>query len=425
MFGFYYCMRILPLNLYTNNKINFSSYYNNTCCLEPAEKEDTFTSTNSELKEYIVKSLKVLPQTWNKEKLEKQILEKMSTVNDEFVLNASADILTELTSPFSDNKYNKQIDEAYNKIILMLDVENEQNGKYNKYSKYAPFYDEGLNKFRTKARSIKRRENVNGKTAKKLLCEELDAGKTRFAKDFNKEAGQNYLLEFLYKYRNTDNDTCMYFYKKFYSDTLPQATKEKCLDIAEKFNTYVFLSEPDDIDNAEYIDKELSQWRSESLGKAITPSFIYVTATMGVDSTDKAYTFKNSDFVIIKNKDYIKYALRHELTHINDTLKDSSNGIADDDLVQIRYLERKNNYIDDIDLNYKFGTYSNKNWYRDELTRSGIKDYHADYAYTSRLEYIAVASEGDYTKYSDEFKQVLIKLGMPPYMFKMIPLCRM
>ena len=68
MFGFYYCMRILPLNLYTNNKINFSAYYNNTCCLEPAEKEDTFTSTNSELKEYIVKSLKVLPQTWNKEK---------------------------------------------------------------------------------------------------------------------------------------------------------------------------------------------------------------------------------------------------------------------------------------------------------------------------------------------------------------------
>ena len=57
--------------------------------------------------------------------------------------------------------------------------------------------------------------------------------------------------------------------------------------------------------------------------------------------------------------------------------------------------------------------------YREELLKAGIAPDHIRYAYTNRAEFIAVAAEGDMSKYSPEFKNDLIKLGMPEFAFNL------
>ncbi len=42
-----------------------------------------------------------------------------------------------------------------------------------------------------------------------------------------------------------------------------------------------------------------------------------------------------------------------------------------------------------------------------------------DYAYTNKREFVAVAAEGDMSKYSKEFKSDLMKLGMPEWVFNL------
>ena len=55
--------------------------------------------------------------------------------------------------------------------------------------------------------------------------------------------------------------------------------------------------------------------------------------------------------------------------------------------------------------------------YRDEFLNAGIEPKHIEYAYKNRREFLAVAAEGDFTKYSPGFKEILRKLGMPNYVF--------
>lgn len=55
--------------------------------------------------------------------------------------------------------------------------------------------------------------------------------------------------------------------------------------------------------------------------------------------------------------------------------------------------------------------------YREEFLKAGIDINHISYAYKNIYEFLAVAAEGDMSKYSPEFKTVLIKLGMPKFVF--------
>ena len=55
--------------------------------------------------------------------------------------------------------------------------------------------------------------------------------------------------------------------------------------------------------------------------------------------------------------------------------------------------------------------------YKEEFLKAGIDACHISYAYKDRNEFLAVAAEGDMSKYSPEFKSVLIKLGMPDFVF--------
>lgn len=54
--------------------------------------------------------------------------------------------------------------------------------------------------------------------------------------------------------------------------------------------------------------------------------------------------------------------------------------------------------------------------YVNELRKGGISEKLIEYAYTNPLEFVAVASQGDFSKYSLEFKKYLTELGMPEWM---------
>ena len=58
-----------------------------------------------------------------------------------------------------------------------------------------------------------------------------------------------------------------------------------------------------------------------------------------------------------------------------------------------------------------------KKWFRDELINGGVPKSYLDYAYTDRAEFIAVAAMGDTTRYSNNFKKVLVDLGVPEWFF--------
>lgn len=55
--------------------------------------------------------------------------------------------------------------------------------------------------------------------------------------------------------------------------------------------------------------------------------------------------------------------------------------------------------------------------YENEFKKAGISDELIDKAHKNPIEFISIASRGDFSKYSPEFKQVLIDFGMPEWVF--------
>ena len=108
----------------------------------------------------------------------------------------------------------------------------------------------------------------------------------------------------------------------------------------------------------------------------------------------------------------IRHAIRHEIMHINDPKPSVQNKIFDEIVSKKTITDPKTGETStEIDFpNCK---------YRDEFLRAGIASGHVEYAYNSAAEFLAVAAEGDMSKYSPEFKKLLIDMGMPEYVFNM------
>ena len=103
------------------------------------------------------------------------------------------------------------------------------------------------------------------------------------------------------------------------------------------------------------------------------------------------------------NYEAVVLSLRHEITHTNDIkdVKDFPDGIKSEKLVTYK----KGEATAEVDLeNCK---------YVDEFRAGGIPEGHIAYAYKNPGEFIAVACEGDMSKYSNEFKEFLVSLGLP------------
>ena len=180
--------------------------------------------------------------------------------------------------------------------------------------------------------------------------------------------------------------------------------------INEFYGTKVFVPAKTTDDVADDILREFHAWNKASEGKVnweTTLSFddydpYFYTALNGQGAGGYA---SHENFIRIRGN-YTKIIenypiMRHERLHRQDFLR------------TFGYFGKNKKY----DFTEGSKILKEKQWYRDEFRNAGIPECDIDYAYTNRKEFIAVAAQGDHTKYSDEFKQVLVDLGMPDWFF--------
>lgn len=177
--------------------------------------------------------------------------------------------------------------------------------------------------------------------------------------------------------------------------------------------------------STDYIEAGLAEFKRASGGQAKLPAIMdfgtakpmwYSTkGTFGMGIGANAVYMNETKSLGFHNMDEatVKQSFIHEMTHANDL------GVAPDAQTKHNFAEifpkktiveyGKMREIPDI----------SKAKYANEFRAAGISERHIEYAHNNTKEFIAVASEGDISKYSDEFKQLLIDLGMPEWRFNM------
>lgn len=213
----------------------------------------------------------------------------------------------------------------------------------------------------------------------------------------------------------------MYLEKAFLQYTPAEANRfrQMCKSINEEYGVKVIL--PSDLKEVGQslilIYQELNNYKMHSKGCANMPpilSFITPEVTIGnkvVAGEAAAHTTREISILQLTTAD-VKNTLRHEMAHINDTK------LLEDFPVEIRSFNKnletdwrgKPKFDVDVDLNIDNCKYV------EELRKAGITEYLVRYAYTDPKEFLAVASSGDFSKYSPEFKSYLVELGMPEWM---------
>lgn len=195
-------------------------------------------------------------------------------------------------------------------------------------------------------------------------------------------------------------------YETKYLSRLSPAAREIAAKIDKDFGTKVFMSDTNNPESLQLIYNELLEWKKAGKQDVKFPKVIDCTKIDEdyVDSNAVAYhqhdgkklSFSSSD------SDTLLYSLRHEMMHENDSYIDFDFGVWNG--VNSEYIIKNKKYYDEI---------------QDGLAANGINPAHADYAYTNRQEFLAVAAECDSSYFSDELKGILVKLGMPEWALKM------
>lgn len=240
------------------------------------------------------------------------------------------------------------------------------------------------------------------------------------ARLFQNEMKLDPLKSYLADNAKSDPELSKYLYETYYLPRLSTKTKEICQKISDEFGTKLFVENESSSKTAKMVYEELSEWKSVSKGEFLSPPVIdlsrynphYITSY-----NSAAYMSGKNNSVHVKGdvSENINLYLRHELAHVNDKYFESSgvlNGV-DIDKIIVREPERADGTAGDLIWN--------KCLYKEEFANAGLDYDKIRYAYKNKREFIAVAAEGYYSKYSPEFKEVLVKLGMPEYVFKMEP----
>lgn len=227
-----------------------------------------------------------------------------------------------------------------------------------------------------------------------------------------------------------DHEMANYLYKEIYlrQEKLPKAVRNKCIEIADKYKSKLFLSAESNnaLKEVSLIEEEYHLWAEASQGKSVYPrvldmhkintSYIDGDAAYGSTAAGESRMAGPTVYLDGNTEHQIRHALRHELMHQNDG-KSLSRIFAKeikplmDEIMPTKTITRHNRP-------YKVLDYDNCK-YRDEFLNAGITPKHIRYAYNSREEFLAVAAEGDFKRYSPEFKEVLKKLGMPDFVFEL------
>ena len=345
----------------------------------------------------------------------------MSEVSDEkiqiYVNNALKDVCNNVVNDSyayrseefwnsSDGAYKKILSSDLESILSVIDAYNVITDKYVQYKKFSLFegtsldYElvdsqEFLNEFKIKYPDL----------AERLKCSICNQdGSYWLANEFeNAQKIEAFLAVSDVEIRKNLYSTMIKNMR------LSDEEVEKLDKIYSKYNVMVFPSTmANNLDVLETIEKELECWKNASNGEAKLPNIInlntiqegYLRNTVG--SADLFENIINLDF---RSKN-IKSILRHEVMHINDKRPNMEDCVdLLNDIFATKIVEGKK--VIDFD----------RCKYREELLKAGISIYDIKYAYTNRTEFVAVVAEGDVARYSPEFKDVLLKLGIPAYVW--------
>lgn len=250
-----------------------------------------------------------------------------------------------------------------------------------------------------------------------------------------------------------DKRTIRKLYKEKFLPLLPEAVREKCEKIYDSFGVKMFISDSKDTEALDYVYNELLEWQKAGKGKAVFPAAIDLS-NIQQQYIDKIFDSggfysKKNNVISVKSQYFadIVHAIRHEIAHANDSKKDVTSGIItvtnkdgtveeidiDKIIVHKQIQKRDENgrpmFNPDgtpvttkaLNSDLTFVPDLEKCLYVNEFENAGIPIRQIKYAYTKKADFVAVAAEGDYSKYSKEFKDLLVKLGLPEWVFAMKP----
>lgn len=198
---------------------------------------------------------------------------------------------------------------------------------------------------------------------------------------------------------------------------LPASIKARCKKIKEEYGIMTIPPYKDVATSAyfNFIEDELKAWKEAGGDEVKYPKVLDLNLINErfVDYTE-GYCDSMTGKIQLKGHKLsnLKFALRHELMHLNDKLI-NTHMIGQE---RAKFLEE---IMPTKTLNGRVIRDFKNCKYKDEFLRAGIDPKHISYAYRKRAEFIAVAAEGDMSKYSPEFKEVLKRLGMPDFAFNL------
>lgn len=327
----------------------------------------------------------------------------------------------------------------FERIEVLTDAVNS----YNEF--YSPYMGAGTRFTKTKS-SIARLAEFHAKSDEKADFGDVIYGDKSMLPDYIKNNSKRIidfqadaavesriygLKNYLKLYPNTK--MAEYLYNDYYLNILKEKGTDSNIiselkDIDKEYGVKVAigLNVGDEIvkNVLKTVKTELDEWRQASNGSAKLPPVIDFSSAKynWYDQTSAYGQSASANFSEhsyngalacsrMDNPNFIR-SLRHKMTHTND-LKHGENIDEKYDLDKImpkKTVDGKN-IIDFENCKYK-----------EELLNAGIPEYRVKYAYNNTKEFIAVASEGDMSKYSDELKQTLLDFGMPEWMLKMKPI---
>lgn len=283
----------------------------------------------------------------------------------------------------------------------LLDVYHSSKGHYSVLGGYA----QGFFKYLKKEVSTQKAKNI---TADFGFFDKYNNSKQSFEKAKKLES----LKSFCFGYGKTKPETTSYVYEKYYLPKLGPTAKEFCKKISDEFGTKVFLEHDKNDKAAKAIYRELCEWKRAGGEEAkfpnlfdcskIKPIYINQNFTAGGFFTS-AKGNMNHTLISVKGDDTksIERGLRHEMTHLNDK----------------KYIDKNGKMIKG-----HFKARQGEKPYAAELENAGLNPSFIEYAYANKREFIAYASMADSSKYSEHFKKVLTRLGMPEWQLEMTPI---
>lgn len=245
--------------------------------------------------------------------------------------------------------------------------------------------------------------------------------KTYEAKLLKNEIELDALKSYLMENSKAEPELTNYLYEKYYLPRLSLDVKLFCRKISNEFNTKLFVENETNLTACSVIYDELAESKTVSNGKFIAPPVINLSRyePYFFENTEaKGYADDYASPIHLAGDEHtnILFGLRHELTHINDSYFEHESGIingVDIDSIIVRGHKKENGERGDVIWNLCK--------YKDEFFNAGITPYLMRYAYTDAREFKAIAAEGDCSKYSPEFKKLLLKIGLPEYVFELKP----